>query len=169
MHHYCWAMINLRRARSEPERERRGIYVEARRDLIYVINGSPPNFPLLPELFTRVGEVDLLLKNFGSADQALQRARALKPEYWQAYAPWIEALIKLNLKPAAKELAIEGLKYSPQASVLLDQFKRLGGKPSELKTLPASAAAAPASAPASAASAAAPAEAATSAASAAAQ
>jgi tetratricopeptide (TPR) repeat protein len=156
MHHYCWAMISLRRGKSMPLARRQASFESARGDLIYVVHNSPADFVMLPEVLSRLGEVDVLLGNLGAAHTWYEQARTLRPDYPQAYAEWAEVLIRLKKQPDALNLVRQGLKYSPGSSSLMAIYKRLGGKPADLpkaEAKPASAAG-QATAPESAASAA---------------
>lgn len=134
MHHYCWAQINMIRSRKAgvPAHERRQMWESARGDYLYVIENAAPDFILLPEIYTRIGEVELLLSQPDKAKNAFSHARQLKPDYWPAYSHWAEFLMKIGRKPEALKVVASGLQYSPNAKVLLEQFRILGGKPSEI-------------------------------------
>lgn len=137
MHHYCWALIALNRAQkaSVSESARQGLWEGARADCGYVIKNSPPDFILLPEIYTRVGQIELLLKNPDKANEAFAKARSLKLDYWPAYSHWAEFLMKVGKRPEALKIVTSGLEYSPDAKVLLGQFRLLGGKPSDIPKL----------------------------------
>lgn len=134
MHHYCWAQINMNRAQKAglPAQTRRGLWESARGDYGFVINNSQPDFIMLPEIYTRLGEVELLLAHTDKANEAFTQARKLKPDYWPAYSHWVEFLIKVGRRAEAFKMVISGLEQSPGAKVLLEQFRALGGKPSEI-------------------------------------
>lgn len=134
MHHYCWALINMNRSSRAgvPENVRRQQRETASADLYYVIKHSTPDFILLPEIYTRIGDVELLLKNPDRAKDAFAKARALRPDYWPAYSHWAEFLMKIGRRPEALKIVGSGLAYSPDAKVLLEQFRLLGGKASDI-------------------------------------
>jgi tetratricopeptide (TPR) repeat protein len=134
LHHYCWAEVHLLRANkmSTPAVERKRQFGYAANEFNYVIKNSPPDFILLPEVFTRKGEAELRIDDFINANKSFAKARALKPDYWPAYTGWIEALIRAGRKEDAKALAKRGLEYSPKARLLIEQYKRLGGDPQEI-------------------------------------
>ena len=90
IHHYCWALINLRRAQkpSMPANERQSTREYAIDDMNYVIENTPADFILLPEIYTKIGEVLLSLKRAPEARDAFAKARALKPDYWPPYFQW---------------------------------------------------------------------------------
>jgi tetratricopeptide (TPR) repeat protein len=141
VHHYCWALINLSRANHPglPAEIRKGTLEGVRSDYQYVLEHSTPDFILLPEIYTRTGEVELLLARPNKASEAFARARELKPNYWPAYSRWADVLIHSGKRAEAKELVKSGLEYAPTAKVLLEQYRLLGGKPSDIvpKPIPA--------------------------------
>lgn len=130
VHHYCWALIDLQRAlrHNTPPQIRQGLLESVLSDYRYVVNNVPPDFILLPEILTRIGEVEIRLSHPDVADQAFSRARELKPDYWPAYSHWIEYLIKVGRRSEALKVVRSGLSYSPNAKVLLEQYRLLGGK-----------------------------------------
>ncbi len=150
VHHYCWALANLRRAKGIPSRSplRVGTLEGVRADYIYVFENTRPDFVLLPEIYTRMGEVELLLGNVGGALVAYAKARQLKPDYWPAYSEWAEFLIKANQKVAAKQLIESGLSFAPDSKALADLYRSLGGNPSTIQLVAATPSRAAASEPA---------------------
>ncbi len=134
MHHYCWAMVNLRRAALLPANKRDFAYGTVLGDLAYVLENTSPDFIMLPEIFTQIGEVELLRNAVTAASVAFERARRLKPSYVPAYTSWIEALIKNKQRDKAMALVREGLSQAPQSKTLLDQYRRLGGEMAKLPT-----------------------------------
>jgi len=94
-------------------------------DFEYSIRGSAKGFALLPELLTRNGEVYLRRSLPNEANKSFAQARALKPDYWPAYSGWVEFLIYSGKKAEAKRLIEAGLKYSPNAKVLREQYRLL--------------------------------------------
>ncbi|WP_153110272.1 tetratricopeptide repeat protein [Propionivibrio limicola] len=131
MHHYCWGLTNLNRARRADVRlgKRMGSLNDILNDFHYVTNQAPPDFVLLPEIYTRIGEVQLLLRAPNRANEAFARARNLKPDYWPAYSQWAEYLMQIGKRPEALKIVTSGLKHSPESKVLREQYRILGGKP----------------------------------------
>ena len=142
MHHFCWALIDVRRAASMSSRSpvKAGTLARAVANYQYTINNSTPNFILLPEIYTKMGEAELLLSHIGAASDAFQRARELKPDYWPPYASWAEVLVRSGQKAEAKRHLKLGLEYAPDAKVLIDQYRALGGDPAEIVPIPKKAA-----------------------------
>jgi len=162
MHHYCWALINIRRSQAAgvPPATRKYLLENAIADCTYVLQNSSADFILLPEIYTRIGETHLMLANPAPAYEAFAQARSIKPDYWPAYQRWAEVLIKSGQKAEAKKLVAEGLRHAPDAKPLLDQYRQLGGNPAEIRpiaketppTVDSGSAASPAASAASAAS-----------------
>ncbi len=134
MHHYCWAQINMGRSMRAgvSAQTRKGLWESARGDYMYVIKQAAQNFVMLPELYTRLGEVELLLAKPDRANLAFAKARILKPDYWPAYSKWADFLIKIGKRAEALKIVSLGLEQSPDAKVLLEQYRILGGKPTDL-------------------------------------
>ena len=134
LHHYCWGQINLQRAlhSSMPQQNRQHLLGTVRNDYLYVVRNASKNFILLPEIYTKIGEVELRLSLPNDAAKSFAQARALKPDYWPAYSHWAEFLINAGKKAEAKQLVKTGLEYTPGAKVLQEQYRLLGGKLSEI-------------------------------------
>ncbi len=128
MHHYCWALLNMRRAAvTSSAQKRKGLWESAAGDIQYVIKNSAPNFVLLPEILVTLGGVCVHLSNVSCAYESFLRSRTLKPDYWPAYSDWADVLIKSSQKSEAKALVKTGLGYVPDSKILQDQFRLLGG------------------------------------------
>lgn len=134
MHHYCWARINLNRATKSgvSPRAKKWLLENVRNDYRYVINNTQKSFIMLPEIYTRLGEVELLLGKPNKANEAFARARNQKPDYWPAYSHWAEYLLKNGQRQEALKVVTAGLAYSPDSKVLLEIFNVLGGKPADI-------------------------------------
>ncbi len=134
MHHHCWGLIEFHRAErgNLPAVQKQGLLESALGNFRYVVNKTPSDFILLPEVLTWIGRTELLLKRPRNAADAFDRARKLKLDYWPAYSHWAEFLIGAGKRAEAKELVKTGLEYSPTARVLLEQYRVLGGKVSEI-------------------------------------
>lgn len=133
IHHHCWALINVRRAQAPlvPAERKRALYQEALGDFQYVVQNSPKDFVLLPEIFTWMGRVQAYLKQ-PQAAESFARARVQKPDYWPAYFHMAEFL-KANGKPAeALQVVRAGLQQAPGTKSLLMLYQDLGGKPADI-------------------------------------
>jgi len=138
MHHYCWALINLSRAQkpSIPANIRDAMRGYAIDDMKYVLLNTEPDFVLSPEIYTKIGDVELALNRPVEARSAYANARSLKPDYWPAYLNWAEYLRRSGDKAKARELVEEGLSYAPNAKSLSRLLIELGGNPSTVRTRP---------------------------------
>jgi tetratricopeptide (TPR) repeat protein len=140
MHHYCWALINLGRAQKPwvPPNERQAIRESALGDMHYVIENTDRDFIMLPEIYTKIGEVLLTLNHPTEAGDAFAKARSLKPNYWPPYLQWAEHLRNVGQKAAARGLVEEGLSYSPDAKPLQSLLLALDRDPTTVKPRPPS-------------------------------
>jgi tetratricopeptide (TPR) repeat protein len=142
MHHYCWALIKLWRVEKPglPAYIQRGNREAALGDLIYVVQNSPSDFIMLPEIYTKMGEVQILLAKYPDASRSFETARSIKPDYWPAYFHWAEFLRKQGKKNEARQLVEEGLANSPGAKPLEGLLVALGGNPASIRPKRAAAA-----------------------------
>ena len=138
MHHYCWALNEIQRSqRANTNRQARiGLWQEAANNYLYVIKNAEPDFVLLPEIYTRLGEVELLRNLPANANKAFSMARELKPDYWPAYSRWAEYLMRNSQRAEALRIVTSGLQYSPDAKNLRELFQTLGGNPSDIPVKP---------------------------------
>lgn len=134
IHHYCIGLVHRQRAlrSNTPPPVRAFQLSEARSNYLYVTKHASKDFILLPEIHTAIGEVELRLALPNDANQSFAKARALKPDYWPAYSHWAEFLIRSGHAAEAKPLVRTGLEYSPNSRTLQEQYRHVGGKPSEI-------------------------------------
>lgn len=131
LHHYCWGLVNLNRLRTgkADAKDKQQFASSIVNEYQYVIRNSSPDFILLPEIWTRIGEASLLAGDIGGALEAYATARQIKPDYWPAYTQWAEFLLRYDKKAEAKELVKKGLEQVPDAAPLIALYRRLGGDP----------------------------------------
>jgi tetratricopeptide (TPR) repeat protein len=151
IHHHCWAMIYLHRAKAAglTPQARNYLHRTAISDFMYVVNLSPQDMPLLPEIFYRIAESYDFLNEFGSAIDAYKKSRELKYDYWPPYVGHAKVLEKAGLNGQAKKVLEDGLRLMPNERALQTPFVRLGGRLADVAPAPAapvSAAAPPAAA-----------------------
>lgn len=134
IHHYCRAQQYVRQAEAAAgsPQQRRYLYGKAKQDYIYALNNSGPDMILAPEILVRLGEAHIKLGEPGEAYSAFERARQKKPDYWPAYSRWVDVLMGLKMRKEARELAGQGLAYSPDSETLIRQYKALGGDPASV-------------------------------------
>ena len=138
LHHYCWGLIDQRRAQFISVRSpmRVGTLERAIANHIYTIKHGANDFVLLPEIYTRIGEAELMLSRLPAAYEAFRMAWEIKPDYPVPYIRWAEVLIRSGQKADAKKLIQTGLEHSPEDKELGDQFKALGGDPLTIVPIP---------------------------------
>jgi tetratricopeptide (TPR) repeat protein len=149
IHHHCWAMIYLHRAKAAglTPQARNYLHRTAISDFMYVVNLSTQDMPLLPEIYYRIGESYDFLNEFGSAIEAYKKSRELKYDYWPPYVGHAKVLEKAGLTGQAKKVLEDGLRLMPNERALQAPFVRLGGRLADVVPAPAPAApAAPVSA-----------------------
>lgn len=134
MHHYCWALIRMHRANAAGLKPstRDHMIRKSIADFHYVVNNATREFVLLPEIFFRIGEAHVLLREPVQAIESYEASRSLKPDYWPAYVGHARVLERLGKKVDALKVIEEGLRHSPGEPTLTAQFVRLGGQPSNL-------------------------------------
>lgn len=142
-HHYCWARINQRRLSlmSVDAATRLRLLGNVIDDLNYVIKHSPPNYALLPEVYSARAEVELQRGSPAAALLSIDAARKLKPSYAPPYRIWGDYLASVGKKAEARELFKTGLEYNPGDRDLRARYAALGGDPSRIQPRPVQAAA----------------------------
>lgn len=131
MHHYCWGLVNLNRLRfgRTDTNNKRYFAKQIVDEFTFVLQRSSPDFILLPEIWTRIGEASLLAGDIGAAMDAYAKARSLRPDYAPAYAQWAEFQMNNGRRSDAKTLVEEGLQHIPDSKPLLDLRRKLGATP----------------------------------------
>jgi tetratricopeptide (TPR) repeat protein len=150
MHHYCWGLIYMSRAKQPkvPVSERKWHYDRAINDYEYVLQFAKPDFVLLPEIYLRMGETYIELKDYARAVESFGKSVDAKRDYWPAYVRWSSVLSKLNKKREALAKLEEGLRITPSEPGLIQAYEALGGNHRAfVKNLPPMVVAAPTPAP----------------------
>lgn len=133
IHHYCYALNNLRRARMTPDAQKRKYLLEkVRADYFYVTKNSRPDMILMPEILTRIGDVGRMLGTVTDAMEAYESAIARKPDYWPAYLNAAEMFIDARLLPRALEILRRGIAAAPASPELRKRYASAGGDPALL-------------------------------------
>jgi Tetratricopeptide repeat len=134
LHHYCYGLIYRHRvaSKSVPRGRRAFTIGQMISEYYFVIHNTRPGFVLLPEVWTRIGEAELMRDNVGGAHDAFQTARQLRPDYWPAYSMWAEVLLKARSPDKARTVLAEGLSHAPNSAELLELFRKAGGDPAKL-------------------------------------
>lgn len=120
MHHYCWGLMHMHRARvlARDEQVRRFNYASAIGEFDYVIRHARPDFVLLPEILTKRGEALLGLGRAAAAITEFERAIELKPDYWPPYAQIADYHQSQGDREKARAILQAGLEHAPDAKAL---------------------------------------------------
>jgi len=139
MHHYCWGLMKAHRGMLMARTERASTHFlsNAVQEFDYVIERSPQDFVLLPEVLAKKGQALLRLGRSPAAMMAFERAIEIKPDYWPPYAHASDYYKEIGQFEQARELLNRGLASAPNTSALqrrlteLDSARttRRGGKP----------------------------------------
>ena len=127
LHHYCYGLMKVNRAvlLAREARVRQSYLTDAVREFDYVIDRSPDDFALLPEILTKKGENLLRLKRAPLAILELERAADLRPDYWPPFALMSDYYKDLGDIGRAREFIQRGLKGSPMAPALSRRLQEL--------------------------------------------
>ncbi len=137
VHHYCYALNNLRRASfTANPTDKRFLLQKVRGDYGYMINNSRPDMVLMPEILTRMGDVQNMLGDVGAAYVAYETAMARKPDYWPAYKSAADMFLKAGVKPRGLEILQRGISANPGSPELRDSYKAAGGNLALLPPVP---------------------------------
>jgi tetratricopeptide (TPR) repeat protein len=120
LHHYCWGLMKTNRGvlLAKSAQARAAYLTYANQEFDYVIERSPPNFVLLPEILTKRGENFIRLQKGPLALPDLQRAVELKPDYWPAYAQMSDYYKSVGDLTNARQSLKEGLESAPDTPAL---------------------------------------------------
>jgi len=149
LHHYCYALANLRRAQApgvDPIRKK-FLLGKVLGDYQYMVRNSRREFVLLPEIMVRIGDVQWMLGNQSEALNVYMDAVQLKPDYGHAYVRWAETLQSVKLTSQATEVLERGLKSAPQSPEVRAAYTKLTGRVVETPPPPPAAPAPAASEP----------------------
>ena len=121
-HHYCWALMKIRRAANASDAQTRaGLYRQAIDDLDYVQRNTTAAFPLAPEVAIRKGMTLQLVGDDGSATREFMRSIRLKSDYTPGYAALVDQYVRLGLLEEARKVLQEGLRHAPASRLLLQR------------------------------------------------
>ena len=131
IHHYCWALGNMRRAQDPTigEQARRGYYAGAIKDMQYVIARATPDFVLLPEIFLRMGQAAVGSGDVAVALEYFESSRRAKADYWPAYIEIARTNLSFGRRQAAEAALKAGLAASPDEPNLKQALAQLSARP----------------------------------------
>ncbi|MHB8493944.1 MAG: tetratricopeptide repeat protein [Casimicrobiaceae bacterium] len=128
MHHYCYGLMEFNYAKlfARTAQDRDHNYGTAVGNFQYVIDRSPSNFVLLPEIYTKQAEAYIAIHKSGLGVAALLRAIELKPDYWPPYADLSDFYRDAGDIDHAREWLQKGLAAIPDAEALRRRLTELG-------------------------------------------
>jgi len=131
IHHYCWGLMKTNRgillARSSQSRE---FYLaDSIGEFDYVIDRSPRDFVLLPEILTKKGENLVLLGKGPVAVLMFEQAIDAKPDYWPPYARLGDYYAQVGERAKAIETIERGLHNAPDTPALVRRRSELLAAP----------------------------------------
>jgi tetratricopeptide (TPR) repeat protein len=130
-HHYCWALIYIRRAGdAETPQGRTFNYETAITNFEFVQIHASLQFPLMPEVNLRKGQTYRLLGQDAAAAKEFTQAIQLKPDYTPAYAALFDFYMDLNELTGAEAILAKGLVHAPQSKILLQKKLELESRQS---------------------------------------
>jgi tetratricopeptide (TPR) repeat protein len=127
LHHYCWGLMATNRAfyMSRTSEQRGYNLSQSINEFNYVIERSPQDFVLLPEILTKKGENLIQMDKGPQGVSELRGAIDLKPDYWPPYA-WISDYFKeVGDLPKAREWLEKGLSAAPNTRPLMRRMAEL--------------------------------------------
>ena len=144
MHHYCWGLMHTNRALYlAPTKQVREFHLGASIDEFdYVLRHATDDFVLLPEILTKKAENLIRLGRGPLALRELERAIAVKPDYWPPYATLADYFRQSGNIEEAKLVLERGLAAAPDAQALkkrlaeLQKPKAKAGDPAGAKKKP---------------------------------
>ena len=131
IHHYCYGLVATNRATLyvRPSQERLRQLNKSIDDFDYVIQRAPPDFKLLPEIYTKKGENLIRLGRGPQGILELQFAIELKPEYWPPYGHISDYYKGRGDTEKAREWLEKGLGVAPNTRALMRRLAELDGRP----------------------------------------
>jgi tetratricopeptide (TPR) repeat protein len=138
LHHYCWGLMKTNRANLLARTEQDRLYYlrDSLGEFDYVIDRSPLDFRLLPEILTKKGDTLIRLDRAGEGMLEFQRAIKIKPDYWQAYAAMSDHYKETGQIAKAREWLEKGLSAAPNAKTLKERLAELDAAQSKRKKDP---------------------------------
>src|SRR5262245_55755637 len=127
IHHYCFGLLKTNRALYLTKtRQYREFYLrDSLGEFDYVIQRSPEDFVLLPEILTTTGENLVRLGRGSFAVFEFERAAELNPKFWPPYAHLADYYKSTGELDKAREVLSKGLAQAPDTKPLLERLAAL--------------------------------------------
>ncbi|MFT3960015.1 hypothetical protein [Propionivibrio sp.] len=141
IHHYCWGLVHMLNAYRLGVTSGKGRFQfeEAADDFRFSINatllngGKSPGSALLPEMYTKLGEALLGVRDYRNAEIAFRSSWEINPSYAPPYVWWAQALLKQGKTGEALAVAEEGKKNAPDSKSLAKLIEEIRGKGTSAK------------------------------------
>ncbi|PWB59927.1 MAG: hypothetical protein C3F18_00420 [Nitrosomonadales bacterium] len=140
MHHYCDALVEMKRAYRLNANERKGALHNAVWQFDYMLSHTQPDFFMRPDFHYGKGLALQLQNNDGAAIAEFQKTLAIKADSIPALTELAKLYTKIGKKDMALSVLKQGLEKSPANKGLRRRFQELGG---DLSTIPEAVAAPP--------------------------
>lgn len=135
IHHYCWGLVHMLNAYKLGMTSGKGRFQfeEAIDDFQFSINAtlihgsSSPGAVLLPEMYTKLGEAQLALRDYRNAEVAFRNSWELNPAYAPPYVWWAQHLLRQGKASEALAVAEEGKKHSANSKSLDKLIEEIKG------------------------------------------
>lgn len=140
MQHYCFALMKTNRAMllARDTRTKRFYLEDSIAEFDFVITKASDDFILLPEMLTKKAENLIRLDRGPVAVFELERAIAVKPDYWPPYAVLSDHALEQGDRQAARQWLERGLAAAPNTPALQRRLKELdAAKPAASRAKPA--------------------------------
>ncbi len=129
IHHYCFAVNFVNRARRAHDQKDRIYNLGlAKSNYNYVIKATEPRFWMRPQIYVELGRVHLQLKEAGDALRLFNDAIRFNPAYEPAYHALIDVQRQSGRAKDGLEVATAGLQRIPDSQSLKKAYLELGGK-----------------------------------------
>lgn len=127
LHHRCWALIAKQRYFSTTDKGKKAQHLGAfNGDMNYVINNAPKGWKYLPQIYTEVGQMNLLLRFYSAAILSANKAINSSRSHIDAYVLLSDAYRGLGgSENQAKKYILEGLAIEPGNKQLMNRATRL--------------------------------------------
>lgn len=131
IHHYCWGLVSIARSYRAglSAGQRQAEMGRAIDDIRFSIERATPDFVLLPEMYTKIGEAFLGIRDDKNAEAAFRKAWEVNPAYWPPYVWWSQRLLKQGKTREALAVAEEGNRNAPGSKALeklIDDIRAAG-------------------------------------------
>jgi tetratricopeptide (TPR) repeat protein len=127
MHHYCFGLMKINRALilAKDQRTRQFYLSDAVSEFDFVLRGAPDEFVMLPEVLMKKGETLLRIGQVAAGLEALEKAIAIRPEFWPPYARISDHHVANGNLAKAREVLEAALSIAPDAPGLKSRLASL--------------------------------------------